>query len=129
MLRCAIQLDHGQMPSLLVEADDHLKPLARFPGNECLGLSAGRTTWPALARFDSWFAIGGIAMMIDLTRVSCRRASYEGDTAVLIDGSAEDLGDLHFPERRAENLQPLYGSCDQLRAARSSRIAMRSVAG
>ncbi len=66
MLRCAIQLDHGQMPPLLVEADDHLKPLARFPGNECLGLGAGRTTWPTLARFDPWFAIGGIAIVIDL---------------------------------------------------------------
>ena len=66
MLRRAIQFDHWQMPLLLMKADDHLKPLARFPGNECLGLGAGRTTWPALARFDSWFAIGGIAIVIDL---------------------------------------------------------------
>ena len=66
MLRCAIQLDHGQMPSLLMKADDYLKPLARLPGNERLGFGTGRTTWPMLARFDPWSAIARIAVMIDL---------------------------------------------------------------
>ncbi|MCH8044306.1 MAG: hypothetical protein IID44_11370 [Planctomycetes bacterium] len=66
MLRCAIQLDHGQMPPLLVEADDDLKPLARSPGNERLGLGAGRTTWPTLARFDPWSAMGALGQSKDV---------------------------------------------------------------
>ncbi len=49
-----------------MKADDHLKPLAGFPGNEGLGFGAGRTTSPTLARFDPWSAIGGIAIVIDL---------------------------------------------------------------
>ena len=65
-LRGASTRDHGQMSSLLVEADDHLEPLARFPGNECLGLGARRTTWPVFARFDPWSAIVGIAIVVDL---------------------------------------------------------------
>ena len=69
MLRCAIQLDHRQMPSLLMKADYHLKPLAGFPGNECLGFGTGRTTSPMLARFDPWSAIARIAVMIDLIGV------------------------------------------------------------
>ena len=69
------------MPSLLVEADDHLKPLARFPGNERLGFGAGRTAWPMLARFDPWSAVGGIAMVIDLL----------GYLSILRTGLCEDL--------------------------------------
>jgi hypothetical protein len=62
------------MPSLLMKADDHLKPLARLPGNERLGFGTGRTTSPMLARFDPWSAMGGIAIVIDFLGCLARGA-------------------------------------------------------
>jgi hypothetical protein len=39
----------------------------------------------------------------------------DGAGAQMEPSSAEDLGDLHFPEGRAENLQPLYGVTHAIR--------------
>ncbi len=65
-----------------------------------------------------WRCFGSLGRCLLLRRLGMRRFfedAADGAGAQMEPGSAEDLGDLHFPERRAENLQPLYGITHTIR--------------